>query len=60
MFVLNENIEIADVEWDPAPIRALVNYKPEVSTSMSHLDDDFVLVCSEGEFMGNMYVIKLY
>lgn len=48
MFVLNENMEVADVEWEPCPIHSLLE-----------LGVTEVIVSGEGYFLGFLYILKL-
>lgn len=54
MFVLNENMEKVDVEWDPMPIRAIIHLPSNEEEGSQ------VLVSSEGPFVGHAYVLSLF
>lgn len=58
MFVLNENVEKINVEWDPSKIRAIAPcceiLENQTESSMN------VLVSSEAEFIGFIYILQLH
>lgn len=59
-FMLSDNVETIDVEWDPARINTIAKLT-SITVDEIVIDDAdrFVWVSSEGEFTGYIYLIEL-
>ena len=59
MFVLNDEIEVVDVEWDPTSIRVISQYHEETDFDYD-TKNELIIVSSEGEFTGFLYILELF